>query len=227
MRPFIECKSLSVSFPSFRRNRGVSGLQGVNLSLQAGDRLGLIGPNGAGKSTLLRMLREVYSPSFGTISSWGRAVLLADLECGMEMTLSGEANIRLLMNFWRIPNDRLDEVIADVVKFCELGPALKDPLYTYSNGMKLRLSFALATFDKPEIILLDEVIGFGDQRFQSTCKQRLDADSKVQNIVVMASHYTEILKEHCTYGAVLEGGFLRFYGSIDEALAYKSQHIDG
>lgn len=223
MTPFIECKNLSVRFPSFRRKTSITGLHQINLSLKAGDRVGLIGSNGAGKSTLLRVMRQVYRPTSGAFRASGTSVLFTALELGMEGALTGMENAKVLMRYWGIAGDRYDEVIADVQEFTELGNSLFEPLNTYSSGMKLRLAFAMATFQKPEILLLDEVIGVGDNNFRAKSAMRLLGGFAQDSILVLASHSSEIIKEHCTQAAVLEQGRLLFFGAVEDALEFSKK----
>ena len=225
MKPFIECKNVSVRFPSFRRKTSITGLNEINLSLKAGDRVGLIGSNGAGKSTLLRVMRQVYRPTSGTFRSSGTSVLLAALETAMEGNMTGVENARVLMRYWGIAGDRFDEVMADVHEFTELGNSLYEPLYTYSSGMKLRLAFAMATFQKPEILLLDEIIGVGDANFRAKSAKRLLGGYEQDAILVLASHSSEIIKEHCTQAAVLKQGHLLFFGAVADALEFSKQRV--
>lgn len=188
------------------------------MDLKPGDRVGLVGSNGAGKSTLLRVLRQVYRPTSGVLQVSGSSILLDDLETGMEPNLTGEENAKLLMHYWRVTGVRFADFMADIAEFTDLGDFLYEPLYTYSAGMKLRLAFAAATFQRQQILLLDEVVGVGDEHFRTKSAERLMSCLGTEGILVLASHSSDIMTKHCTYGAVLEQGCLRHFAEIADAI---------
>ena len=121
------------------------------------------------------------------------------------------------MAYWGIPYSDLDDVIEDVLTFTELEPAMNERLINFSAGMKMRLAFALATYAKPDIFLIDEVIGTGDNWFRTKSYERL-LEVLNNTIVVMATHSEEVLRKNCTVGLVLNRGEVQFFGSIESAL---------
>ena len=217
LEPELRCENVSLTFSQTRKSAPKNSLYDVSFTLKSGDSLGLIGPNGAGKSTLLRVLAGIYMPTEGRVFSNGKATLLADLMASLEPEFSGYRNIKLAMAYWGIPYSDLDDVIEDVLTFTELGSAMNERLINFSAGMKMRLAFALATYAKPDIFLIDEVIGTGDKWFRAKSHERL---LKLLNktIVVMATHSKSVLMENCTLGLVLNRGKSHFFGSIEDAL---------
>lgn len=201
----------------------VEALSDLNFDLVAGDRLGLIGHNGSGKSTLLRVLSGVYVPTSGRANIEGSSLSLFDLGQGVQSDSSGVENIyalALLMGKSRQDvHDRLDAI----VEFTELGDYVNMPVRTYSAGMMVRLSFAVATEWQSDILLLDEVMGAGDASFFEKAHQRLVKLMDASSIVVMANHNHETLRRLCNKGMVMGHGKCLFQGSIDEAIAFHTE----
>tara|TARA_R110002110_G_scaffold376568_2_gene586612 strand:- start:120815 stop:121570 length:756 start_codon:yes stop_codon:yes gene_type:complete len=202
----------------------VSALNGVTLDIEDGARLGLIGHNGSGKSTLLRILAGIYEPSGGTVEIDGKVSTLFDVSLGMDMDVSGYDNIRLQGLIFGMTPKEIELAIPDIHEFTQLGDFLGLPIRTYSSGMLTRLSFALATALKPDILLMDEVIGAGDAAFFSRAEARLEKLLGRTNIMVLASHSTGIIREFCTQALVLEQGEVVYYGDVEAAIeAYETR----
>lgn len=218
--PELRCENVSLTFHRKQETAPKKGLYDISFKLMSGDRLGLIGPNGAGKSSLLRVLAGIYRPTKGRVVSSGKVGLLADLMSSMEPEFSGYKNVELLMAYWGIPFFKHDDVLEDVLAFTELEPSMSERVINFSAGMKMRLAFALATFAKPSILLIDEVIGTGDQWFREKSQRRL-LNLKEETIIVMATHNREVLLQNCSMGLVLNGGEAQFVGPIMDALAVK------
>jgi len=230
--PIYESSALRlIRMPSFRLarvgSRDVGNTSGIlvvhavrdlSIEIQEGDRVGLIGHNGAGKTTLLRVLAGIYPCSGGTLERRGsvRSILASNMALNPDAT--GYENIRLVakLNDWR--RDMLDAHIRDVEEFTELGEYLSLPLRIYSAGMAARLSFALATIQAPDILLLDEGIGAGDAQFQEKAQKRVNDFLDRAKIIVAASHSAALLKSICNKGMLLNQGQLVHYGDLSEAL---------
>ena len=218
--PFLDGHSRS--FPArFRGEHSVEssiiGLDRINIKIKSGDRIGLIGRNGAGKSTLLRTLAGVYEPTKGHIEINTKTTNFFGVGVGVDQSANGYENIPLLMALREIPLDRLGEVVADVEEFTELGDALFRPLRTYSAGMRLRIAFAVATFDVQGALLMDEVIGVGDRMFRKKAKARLEAIIDKAPTLLLASHSMGFLKSFCDKAIVFDGGQIEYQGSIKNA----------
>ncbi len=196
----------------------VRALNGISLSLAHGDRLGLVGRNGAGKSTLLRVMSGIYEPGAGRVRVVGRVAALTDLTMGMDMEGTGYENI-LIRGFMlgRTRRESLDRV-GEIEAFTELGDYLNLPLRTYSQGMLLRLAFAISTSIEPEILILDEMIGAGDTRFADKATARLKRLTEAARIIVIASHSADTLRRVCNKAALLREGRLVAIGPVDEIL---------
>jgi ABC-2 type transport system ATP-binding protein/lipopolysaccharide transport system ATP-binding protein len=196
----------------------VRALRNINLSLRSGDRLGLIGPNGAGKSTLLRLLSGVYEPPIGSIRVRGKVSSMLDVMLGIDHELNGYDNIALrgVLLGMSIAEARMKT--PEIAEFSELGEFLQLPVRTYSAGMMLRLAFAISTATRPDIILLDEVIGVGDQTFATKARARIQDMVDHASILVLATHDLTALSTFCNQIAVLEAGKIVDIGEASDVL---------
>lgn len=206
----------------------IEALNGINLELREGDRLGLIGNNGAGKSTLLKVMSQIYFPSQGKIHIDGSISSLLGIHVGMNPHTTGYENIELRCLLHGYDLKKIKEIVLDIEKFTELGNFLSMPTKTYSSGMNLRLAFGLATAIVPEILLIDEVVGVGDARFLEKAQNRLNKLILESKILVLSSHSNEIIKKFCNKVLWLENGNIRYIGSnVEETLEiYHQQTTD-
>ena len=194
----------------------VKALRKLNLSLRPGDRLGLIGHNGAGKSTLLRVFAGSYEPSTGQAHIIGTVSSLIDMEMGMDPELTGADNIIQRGVFLGMSLKEARRAIPAIAEFSELGPYLHLPMRTYSSGMRMRLAFATSTTRRPDILLFDEMISFGDAGFATRAKARLDAMMDNAKILVLASHDISSLETYCNRAVLLEAGSIVAEGSVSQ-----------
>jgi ABC-2 type transport system ATP-binding protein len=197
----------------------VSALKNISFEARHGDRFALVGNNGSGKSTLLRVLSEVCPPTKGSVQINGRISPLFDATLGMGMDATGWENIRMCGGLWGLTRSQIEDSMADIVDFTELGDYLSVPVRTYSNGMMLRLAFAIATVRAPDIMLIDEVIGVGDARFFEKAFARLRGVVERSSILFVASHADEILRLLCNKAIWLQSGTLMACGDINEVIA--------
>jgi len=205
------------------RHFQVHALRDITLTLSHGDRVGLIGGNGAGKSTLLRVLSGVYDPTAGQITSSGRISALTDLMLGMDPEASGYDFIQTRGIVMGLTAAQARSLTPDVESFTELAEYLHLPVRTYSSGMLLRLAFAVSTAIQTDILLMDEMIGVGDQTFLQKAGQRLENLMNSVDIMVLASHNEEILRKFCDKGVLLSEGRVLMTGPLDACLeAYQS-----
>lgn len=197
----------------------VHALRNVTLDLQPGDRLGLIGRNGAGKTTLLRVLSGVYEPTAGHMASEGMVSSLTDIMLGMDMDASGYDNIVLRGIVMGLRRKAALALVPEIEAFTELGQYLELPVRTYSQGMLLRLAFAVSTSVTPDILLMDEMIGAGDAQFVKKAQDRINGLIEGVSILVLASHNDRILKDFCNKALLMKEGRIVHAGSVDECLA--------
>jgi ABC-2 type transport system ATP-binding protein/lipopolysaccharide transport system ATP-binding protein len=182
------------------------------VKVDNGDRVALIGRNGAGKTTLLRVMVGIYEPLSGMIEVKGRVAPLFDIGMGMDPESSGYQNILLRGLFLGLRKSEIRAKFDEIAEFTELGDFLEMPL----RKMYSRLAFAISTCIEPEILLLDEGIGAGDNAFLAKAKHRLDALIKRAGILVLASHSEGLIRELCNRAILLENGQVAASGSTDE-----------
>ena len=144
----------------------VRAIDGINLEINDGDRIGLIGHNGSGKTTLLRVLAGIYKPNGGTITIEGRVGALLHPNAGMDPESTGIENIYLRGYMLGMSRREITAKLDDIAEFTELGDFLELPMRTYSAGMFARLAFAVSTAAHNDILLIDEGLGAGDAEFQ-------------------------------------------------------------
>lgn len=207
------------SKPSIR-NSCFRALDNINLQIHQGDRVGLIGRNGAGKSTLLRVLAKIYQPNQGTLSIQGKITNLFDVNLGLNTEASGFENIVSLGIMRGLSKRRAERLIPEVAEFTELGDFLHAPVRTYSTGMQMKLAFAVATAEHPDIVLIDEIIGAGDAQFMAKAEKRLHDLVERSHILVLTSHSTDIIQRMCNKIVVLDQGRLQFYGDLAAGLEF-------
>ena len=205
---------------SYRTRSGpVHVLRDINLTIEAGERVGILGRNGAGKSTLIRLISGAEFPTTGTIHrdmsvSWPLAFGGA-----FQGSLTGYDNLRFICRIYGVdPADKL----AFVEEFSELGIYLREPVKTYSSGMRARLAFAISMIVEFDCFLIDEIIAVGDARFHEKCDHELFV-KRADRALIIVSHDPSYIRQHCTRAAVLHEGSLSSFESIDEAYEFYTQ----
>jgi ABC-type polysaccharide/polyol phosphate transport system ATPase subunit len=190
----------------------VRALSGVNLDLNAGDRLCVVGHNGSGKTTLLRVLSGAYQPQIGEVDIIGTVSSFTDITLGMDPEATGWENIIFRCVFMGMTFAEARGLAPSIAEFTDLGEYLHLPVRTYSSGMFMRLAFAVTTSVTPDIIVMDEMIGTGDAQFIQKAQQRLNELLSNTKILVLATHNQQIGSEFCNKGLWLEKGEVRRFG---------------
>jgi ABC-type polysaccharide/polyol phosphate transport system ATPase subunit len=203
----------------------VHALRGLNLELRQGDRLGIVGHNGAGKSTLLRVLAGVYRPTAGILRVRGRISSLFELNLGFDEDANGWENIRYRGYLLRESPRKLEQKIASIAEFSELGEALDRPIRYYSAGMLVRLAFAISTAIEPEILLVDEILAAGDLAFVEKARQRMNELMQQSSILVLVSHALKSIEQMCNKAIWMEQGQIRQSGSPEEIVAAYREYM--
>lgn len=196
----------------------VRSLDNVSFEIGDGERVGLIGQNGAGKSTLLKALAGIYEPNQGSITSEGSLVTLFNTTEGLSPEATGRELIETRGVLLGLSSRERKRLAEDVIEFCELGDYLEMPVRTYSSGMQVRLSFAVATSLKADILLFDELIGAGDARFYEKARARLERFIKSASLMVVATHSRDILHQWCSRCFLMEHGKIITDGPVDDVL---------
>jgi ABC-type polysaccharide/polyol phosphate transport system ATPase subunit len=187
-------------------------LDGVSFSLEPGRTLGIIGHNGAGKSTLLRIAGGILAPTGGEAIIRGRLAPIIELGLGFEGELSGCENI--FFNGALLGRSREEMLLRfdEIVEFSELGEFIEQPIRTYSTGMLARLAFAIATTVDAHILLLDEVMSVGDERFRIKCQERIASFREAGVTILVVSHDLDAIEKLCDDVLWLDHGVARALG---------------
>lgn len=191
-------------------------LDGVSLTVRKGDKVGILGRNGAGKSTLIRLISGAEQPTSGSVLrrmsvSWPLAFGGA-----FQGSLTGLDNLRFIC---RVYDASFDEVLPFVEDFSELGQYLKEPVKTFSSGMRARLAFAISMAIEFDCFLIDEVIAVGDTRFHEKCRHEL-FEKRKDRAMIIVSHVAQEIQEHCERAGVLSQGSLREFPDVGSAYAH-------
>jgi len=192
-------------------------LRHVSLEIAAGDAIALVGHNGSGKSTLLKTIAGVLQPSEGAVAAQGRISPMIELGAGFDGELSGRDNVYLNGALLGFSRKQMESKFQRIVDFSELGDFIDLPVKNYSSGMYARLGFAIAQDVEPDILIVDEVLAVGDERFQEKCKRRIQDFRTAGVTFVFVSHSLQTALELCPRAAVLHHGRLAFDGPTEAA----------
>ena len=195
-------------------------LNDVSLVIKPGEKVGILGRNGAGKSTMIRLISGAERPSSGRIQrdmsvSWPLAFGGA-----FQGTLTGLDNLRFIC---RVYGTSTEDKIAYVQEFSELGRYLREPVKSYSAGMRARLAFAISMVVEFDCFLIDEIVAVGDSRFHEKCRIEL-FEKRKDRAMIIVSHDPGYVREHCDHAAVLVKGKLTAFAQVDDAFAFYQDH---
>jgi lipopolysaccharide transport system ATP-binding protein len=205
--------------PLLARSGRTWALSDVSFELPEGGSLGIIGPNGAGKSTLLRLAAGLGKPTRGQIDVPADAAAVLSLGDTLNPMLSGRENAltAALVDGWSM--DDAKELLPRIAEFAELDEQFDAPVRTYSDGMRVRLAFAVVAHARPAVLLVDEVISVGDLAFQARCAERIRAMRSDGTTLVLASHDLGMVESECDRALWLDHGEPRMLGRANEVVA--------
>lgn len=200
-----------------RRVEMFHALDDVTFSVPRGSVTGLIGPNGAGKSTILKVISGIYRPTSGSVQVGGQIVPMLELGSGFDADLSGRENILLNGAILGYSKDFLLPKVEAIIDYSELRDFIDMPLKTYSSGMLARLAFSIASVVEPDVLIVDEILSVGDERFQRKSRARmLEMMQSTGTTVLFVSHNLTQLREMCDRVIWLDHGRVRGIGSPGE-----------
>lgn len=215
----IEISNLTKRYAT--RSGNVTVLNNVNLTIRPGEKVGVLGRNGAGKSTLIRLISGAERPTEGRIErkmsvSWPLAFGGA-----FQSSLTGLDNLRFICRVYGVD---FHPRISYVEEFSELGRYLREPVRTYSSGMRARLAFAISMAIEFDCYLIDEIVAVGDSRFHEKCQIEL-FEKRNDRAMIIVSHHPDFIKSHCQHAAVLVGGKLSSFDDLPKALDFYSSGV--
>lgn len=191
-------------------------LGGVSFSICKGETVGIIGLNGSGKSTLLKVIAGVLKPANGIVCVHGSVAPLIELGAGFDPDLSARENIFLNGAVLGHSRKEMQTLFEEIVEFSELRDFLDVPVKNFSSGMQARLGFSIATAVIPDVLIVDEVLGVGDHKFQKKCYRRMQKIISSGATVLFVSHSIEQVKEICSRAIWIERGKIVMDGEVNE-----------
>lgn len=213
----IRLVNVNKTYPT--RGGPVQVLRDINLTVRPGERLGILGRNGAGKSTLIRLISGAELPTSGAVERGMNVSWPLAFGGAFQGSLTGLDNLRFICRIYGVDPA---EKIGFVEDFSELGIYLREPLKTYSSGMRARLGFAISMVIEFDCFLIDEIVAVGDARFHEKCNHELFV-KRGDRAMIIVSHNATYIREHCSRAAVLSAGELHQADSLDEAFAFYAQ----
>lgn len=190
-------------------------LRDVSFTLAKGQTLGIIGRNGAGKSTLLQLICGVLEPTSGSVRVDGRVAALLELGAGFNPEFTGRENVYMSAAVYGLGPAAINERMASILAFAEIGDFIDQPVKTYSSGMFVRLAFAVIAHVDAQILVIDEALAVGDFHFTQKCLRFLQTFAQ-QGTLIFVSHDTHSVVKLCDKAIWLEGGCVRGIGAARE-----------
>ncbi|MCE7993712.1 MAG: ABC transporter ATP-binding protein [Roseivirga sp.] len=197
-------KYYTIKDPVTGKHRPFWALREVSFELEKGACIGLTGVNGAGKSTLLKIISRIVTPTSGQVRTYGSVVPLLELGAGFHDELTGRENAYIYSSLIGIKRKELRQKLDDIVDLAGVGLFLDTKVRGYSNGMKMRLAFSIASHLKPDILLADEILAVGDEDFQKLCLQKILELKNEGTSIIMVQHNRELIEKLCDRTIVLK-----------------------
>lgn len=194
-------------------------LKDVSFSIDAGSSVGILGANGSGKSTLLKVISGIYPPSAGSVTVRGSIAPLIELGAGFDPELTARENIFLNGAVMGFEKAFVTAQYDEIVRFSELHDFMDVPVKNFSSGMSARLGFAVATLVKPDILIVDEVLGVGDAAFQSKCEDKMEELRQGGTTMLFVSHSVRQVSKICNQAIWLQHGKLVKQGKAKKVCA--------
>lgn len=200
-------------------------INNVSFNLLAGENLGIIGPNGSGKSTLLRLIAGIYQKDSGQISVDGKVLYISGFGLGLKPKLSVLKNIELAGILIGLNNFQIKEKIDKIINYAGLNEFRQTPVFQLSSGMLNRLRFSITIFffdyQKPDILLLDEVFGSGgDLEFKNKAISSMEKLISGGLTVILVSHDLNLIENYCTQAILLTNGKMIKQGEAKKIVEY-------
>jgi len=200
-------------------------LQGISFSMEKGEILGIIGENGSGKSTILRLIAGMLKPDRGEIEVSGSVAGLLELGAGFQTELTGRENIVLQCELFGLPAVQAKEKFRQIIDFAEIGKFIDAPVKCYSQGMFVRLAFAIAVHMDSDIFLVDDTLSVGDEYFQRKCIKEIFRIKQQGKTVVIVTHDMTMLQKLCARTIFLKQGMLVKDEETAKVVSFYSQTV--
>lgn len=194
-------------------------LKDVSFDLRQGETLGIVGRNGSGKSTLLQIICETMCPTEGTVDIFGRVSALLELGSGFDPDFTGKENVYMNASILGLSRREIDDLYPEIVAFADIGNFINQPVRFYSNGMYVRLAFAIAVSVEPHILVVDEALAVGDEIFQRKCFSRIRSLKAKGCTILLVSHSAPTVIDLCDRAMLVDKGECILLGSPKQVVA--------
>lgn len=227
-RPLDRLKQM-FSFRDKKYYKEFWAVRNISLEIKKGEVVGILGRNGSGKSTLLQMIAGTLQPTSGTIKTEGVLAALLELGSGFNPDFTGHENIYLNGTILGLTKKEIDSKYDEIVSFADIGEHLFQPVKTYSSGMVVRLAFAVQACIRPEILIVDEALSVGDEKFQRKCFEYIEKLKDDGCSILLVTHSTSTVEKFCQRGILMHQGVMHAEGAakdiVDQyhALLYTDQ----
>ena len=199
-------------------------LKNISFTINRGEAVALIGPNGCGKSTTLKTIAGVLYPTSGSVQVHGEIAPLIELGAGFDVDLTARENIFLNGAVLGYDHAFMEEHFNSIMDFAELWEFADVPVKNFSSGMIARLGFSIATEVTAEILIVDEILGVGDYKFQQKCHERMDRMLANGTTLLLVSHSDEQVRKLCSRAIWIDHGVVQMDGPVDEVCdAYRAK----
>ncbi len=204
-------------------------LNGVTLTVQRGETVGIVGPNGSGKSTLLQIIAGLLQPNGGSVAVRGRTAALLELGAGFNPEFTGRENIHLNASILGLSQAEIDDRFDAIVEFSGLAEFIDRPVNTYSSGMYVRLAFSVAVAVDPDILIVDEALAVGDEGFQRKCLARIENLREAGTTILFVSHAMSMITQLCDRAVLMDRGEILLAGEPKSIASnyYRLTHAPG
>ena len=192
--------------------REFAALNNVSFEIKKGETVGIIGRNGSGKSTLLQIICGTLAPTTGLVKSKGRIAALLELGSGFNPEFTGRENVRLSAMIMGLSAKQVDEKMAEIIEFADIGDFIDQPVRTYSSGMFMRLAFSVQAHIDPQVLIVDEALAVGDFRFQAKCYALLNDLARGGCTIFFVSHDIGLVQRLCNRALFLSKGESKYFG---------------
>lgn len=193
-------------------------LKDLNFTIEPGEAVGIIGVNGAGKSTLLKMITGTTQPTTGSVNVTGRVAALLELGMGFHSDFTGRQNVYMAGQLLGYSFEEIDRLMPSILAFAEIGSYIDQPVRMYSSGMQVRLAFAVAVAQRPDVLIVDEALAVGDVHFQQKCYHRIRQYVADGTTLLFVTHGMSTVLEFCSRAIYLRSGAIASDGSPKEAV---------
>jgi len=217
LHPYIS-KLTGRESPNYYHN--FNALKDISFEVNRSETVGIVGRNGSGKSTLLQIICGTLPPSTGMIETYGQVAALLELGSGFNHEFTGRENVYMNASILGLTTDQVDEKFNDIVAFANIGEYIEQPIQSYSSGMIVRLAFAIQAMIDPDILVIDEALAVGDEKFQRKCFARLEQLKNRGSSILFVSHSEQQINELCDRVILLDKGECLMIGDPKDTVGF-------